>query len=334
MRAWRLPAAAWLAFAVHPAAAAPPPADPIHHSGTVYTADARDSMQQAVAIRDGCIVFVGTDEGARRYAGRGTRAVDVRGRMVMPGLVDGHAYWGAGSERGRVYIRQDLREELISGLARQGIEPHIHAIGDRAVKFSLDAIQKVRASGGAPADYRPAIAHAELVDPVDYERFRTVGVVPVMSYQWSIPGPNSVTGARDHLGPERFERMEPFCKLLDRGVRVAHGSDWPVDRLDYWLALKGGITRSGRRDVPRAFAGRLNRALGLTRMAALRSITIDGAWALHQESETGSIEVGKLADLIVLERNFLTVPDEELAENKVLLTLVGGTAVHNVGILP
>jgi hypothetical protein len=126
--------------------------------------------------------------------------------------------------------------------------------------------------------------------------------------------------------------MEPFDKLDRAGVRVVYGSDWPVDRLNYWLALKGGITRTGDGAYGDEFAGRLNKAPGLTRARALRSITLNSAWALHQEKETGSIETGKLADLIVLDRNFMTVPEDTLANNKVLLTMVGGKIVHDDGI--
>lgn len=247
----------------------------------------------------------------------------------VPMHTNGREVWQPGTRRGPIYIRQDILDQTVAGLAGNGIDPHIHAIGDNAVKLSLDAIAKARA--GTSREFRPAIAHAELVEPVDYARFRQLDVAAVMSYQWSIPGPNSVIGAKNPLGPARFERMEPFDKLYGNGARVVYGSDWPVDRLNYWLALKGGITRAGDQDIPQQFKGRLNDAPGLSRRAALRSITIEGAWALHQEKETGSIEVGKLADLIVLDRNFLTVPEATLAENKVLLTMVGGKIVHDDG---
>jgi predicted amidohydrolase YtcJ len=238
--------------------------------------------------------------------------------------------WGPGTQRGPVYMEVAQLRDIVTGLNRAGLDPHIHAIGDRAVKLTLDALEQVRAAG-APASFRPAIAHAELVEPVDLPRFKAIGALPVMSYQWSIPGPNSVTGAKNQLGPERFERMEPFDKLHAGGVRVVYGSDWPVDRMNYWLALKGGITRAGGRDIPAEFAGRLNHAPGLSRVQALRSITINGAYALHAEDRTGSLEPGKLAELIVLERNFLQVPEATLGENRVLMTMVGGSIIHDSG---
>lgn len=240
-----------------------------------------------------------------------------------------HPAWGPGDRLGPIYLEPQFLSDVAVGLAKVGIEPHVHAIGDRAVKVTLDAFEAIRSV--VPDDrIRPAVAHAELVEPADYARFRTLNAVPVMSYQWSIPAPNSVTGAKNYLGPERFERMEPFDKLEAAGVRVVYGSDWPVDRMDYWLALKAGVTRAGGRDSVPEFKGRLNAAPGLFRKSALRSITIDGAWAVHAEKDVGSIETGKLADLIVLERDFLTIPEDELAENRVLLTMVGGKIVHQM----
>lgn len=245
---------------------------------------------------------------------------------------DAHEHWQPGTRKGPVYIRQDMLEAIMVGLAKAGIDPHVHAIGDRSVKLTLDGFEKVRQA--VPGDtIRPAIAHAELVEPVDYARFKTLNVVPAMSYQWTIPAPNSVTGAKNQLGPERFERMEPFDKLRDAGVRVVYGSDWPVDKMNYWVALKAAITRAGDGTYAPEFSGRLNNAGVLTRTQALRSITIDGAWALHLDKETGSIEPGKLADLIVLDRNFLTVPEDTLATNKVHLTMVGGKVVHDDNVL-
>lgn len=243
-----------------------------------------------------------------------------------------HPEWGPGERYGPVYLEPQQIADITVGLAKVGIEPHVHAIGDRAVKITLDAFGAVRKV--VPGDsIRPAVAHAELVDPADYARFRALNAIPVMSYQWSIPAPNSVTGAKLYLGPKRFERMEPFDKLHAAGVRMVYGSDWPVDRMDYWLALKAGVTRAGGRDAVPQFKGRLNAAPGLTRKTALRSITINGAWALHADKEVGSIERGKLADMIVLDRDFLTVPEAELAENRVLLTMVGGRIVYDAGRL-
>jgi predicted amidohydrolase YtcJ len=243
-----------------------------------------------------------------------------------------HAHWKPGSHRGPVYVTSDILNPLVLTLAQAGYDAHIHAIGDRSVRIALDSFANMR-SQLRNAPVRSAIAHAELVDPKDYRRFAELGVVPVMSYQWAIPGPNSVTGAKDYLGPERFDRMEPMASLAAAGARLAYGSDWPVDQMGYWLALKGGIARSGDGRWGPSYSGTLNAEPGISRQLALRSITMNTSWQLHQESVTGSIEKGKFADLIVLDRNFMEIPDDDIPNVKVLFTMVGGKVVHDRGVI-
>ena len=128
--------------------------------------------------------------------------------------------------------------------------------------------------------------------------------------------------------------MEPSGSLANAGARVAYGSDWPIDPHDIFLALKAGVTRSGDNTNPNSAAflspkyeGKLNAEPTLTRAQSLRAITMNSAYQLRMEDKIGSIEQGKYADLIVLEKNFMTEPEEELARNKVLLTMVGGKIV-------
>ena len=122
--------------------------------------------------------------------------------------------------------------------------------------------------------------------------------------------------------------MEPSGFLHAAGARIAYGSDWPVDALDEWFALKVGVTRTNGRDPGAKYAGRLGDDVGLSRKTALRAITLNASYELHQEAMTGSLEVGKFADFIVLDRNFLRVPPEDIANIKVLRTVVGGKTVY------
>jgi predicted amidohydrolase YtcJ len=125
--------------------------------------------------------------------------------------------------------------------------------------------------------------------------------------------------------------MEPSGSIARAGGRVAYGSDWPVDPLDEFLALKVGVTRSGDPTNPHSYgpkyAGRLNADPALSRADVLRTITVNAAEQLKLENVVGSVEVGKFADLIVLDKNFMQVPEEELARNSVLMTVVGGKIV-------
>jgi predicted amidohydrolase YtcJ len=123
--------------------------------------------------------------------------------------------------------------------------------------------------------------------------------------------------------------MEPAAFLAAAGARIAYGSDWPVDPLNEWFALKVGVTRTNAPHVDPQYTGRLSADNGLTRKAVLRAITLNSSYELHQDDATGSIEVGKLADLIVLDRNFFTIPAEQIADIKVVQTIVGGRTVYD-----
>jgi predicted amidohydrolase YtcJ len=235
--------------------------------------------------------------------------------------------WVAGSSRGpAVYFTPPQLAAMLIALGNAGIDPHMHADGDAAVRAALDGAEALRRA--LPhADIRPAIAHDEIVDPSDYPRFRELDVTPVLSFQWGKPAGDTL-GLVNYFGPERMKRLEPSGVLAAAGARIAFGSDWPVDPLDEWFALKVGVTRTNAPDAPPEFRGRLADDPGLSRLAVLEAATINAAYELHQDAGTGSLEVGKFADLIVLDRNPLTIPAEDIAHVRVLETVVGGVSVY------
>jgi hypothetical protein len=237
--------------------------------------------------------------------------------------------WGAGKRRGPdVYFPAAALRELVIAAAGAGFEPHMHADGDRAVREGLDAIEALRARF-PDKDIRAAIAHDEIVDPSDFGRFKRLNVIPVLSFQWEKPASDTVDNARDFMGPARYKYIEPAAFLSGAGARIAYGSDWPVDPLDEWFALKVGVTRTNSPASGPKYAGRrLGADAGLSRAQVLRAITMNSSYELHQDQSTGSLEVGKLADLIVLDRNVLEIPAEQIAQVKVLQTVVGGRAVY------
>ena len=145
--------------------------------------------------------------------------------------------------------------------------------------------------------------------------------------QWEKPAGDTL-GLTNYFGPARMKILEPAGLLAAAGARVAFGSDWPVDKLDEWFALKVGVTRTNAPDAPPEFRGRLGDDPGLSREDVLRAATINAAYELHEDDATGSLEVGKFADLIVLDRNPLKVPAEEIAKTQVLETVVGGKVVY------
>jgi predicted amidohydrolase YtcJ len=235
--------------------------------------------------------------------------------------------WVSGTNRGpAVYFPPKPLAEILVGLGRAGIDPHMHADGDAAVRAGLDGVEAMRKEIGG-ADIRPAIAHDEIVSPADFPRFKALNTIPVLSFQWEKPAGDTM-GLTDYFGPERMKILEPAGLLAAAGARIAFGSDWPVDPLDEWFALKVGVTRTNAPDAAPEFHGRLGEDPGLSRDAVLRAATIDAAYELHQDDVTGSLEVGKFADLIVLDRDPLMIPAEDIANVRVLETVVGGRTVY------
>jgi len=168
------------------------------------------------------------------------------------------------------------------------------------------------------------------VSPQDYSRYAKLGVNPVLSFQWENPAIDVGESFLPYLGPDRARIAEPAGFLAQRGATIAFGSDWPVDVLNEWLAFQVGVTRMATPDDPPAYKrGRLGTDPGLTPLQVMRAATINGAVSLHEETNIGSLETGKLADLIVLDRNPLTIAPSEISAVKVLRTVVGGRVVYD-----
>ncbi|MFT3996033.1 MAG: amidohydrolase, partial [Asticcacaulis sp.] len=215
---------------------------------------------------------------------------------------DADPHWRPGDNRGpKPYFTPTQLTQTLRLLAEAGIDPHMHADGDGAVRLALDAVADLR-DAFPGKDIRPAIAHAEMVDPADFTRFAALNALPVLSFQWGKPAADTIEGARDYLGPYRHAIMEPSGLLALYGARLTFGSDWPVDPLNEWFALKVAVTRTAAADDQAKYPGRLGVDPGLTLNQAVRAMTLGSAYALHADERVGSIETGKLADLIVLDR--------------------------------
>jgi len=254
------------------------------------------------------------------------------GSMLEPYLVNrGTAEkpnWEPGPSRGPdPYFPLPKLADLLIQLADIGIDAHLHADGDGAVRIALDAIQILRQRRPSK-DVRTAIAHDEVTSPADFGRFAQLGAIPVLSFQWAKRAVDTVDGAETFLGPDRFRMMEPEGYLQRAGARIAYGSDWPVDPLDEMYALKVAVTRTAGDDAPPQYRGRLGDDPGLSLSEAVKAITLNSSYELRQEHLTGSIETGKLADLIILDRDIFTVPANDIAKTKVQMTIVGGKIVY------
>lgn len=252
--------------------------------------------------------------------------------LVNRGTAQAPKFEPAARREPDVYFPVPVLKEIVIDLGRNNIDPHLHTDGDWAVRAGLDAVKAMRAA--LPGrDVRPAFAHCELVDPADYPRFAQLNVVPVLSFQWEKPASDTVEGVVDSLGARRAALVEPAGWLAEKGARIAYGSDWPVDPLDEWFALQVGVTRKERPGAPPKYSGRLGKDPGLSQAAVLRAITVNAAYELHEDRYVGSLEVGKLADLIVVDRDVATVAPERISGTKVLRTVVGGRVVYDSGEL-
>lgn len=252
--------------------------------------------------------------------------------LVNHGTAQSPRFEPAARREPDVYFPVPILTAILIDLGRNNIDPHLHTDGDGAVRAGLDAVQAMRAALPGK-DVRPGFAHCELVAPVDYPRFAQLNVTPVLSFQWEKPASDTIEGARDSLGPRRWPLIEPAGWLAEKGARIAYGSDWPVDPLNEWFALQVGVTRKGGPDEPAKYSGRLGKDPGLSQAAVIRAITRNAAYELHEERDIGSLEVGKFADLIVLDRDVATVAPERISGTKVLRTVVGGRIVYDSGEL-
>jgi len=214
-----------------------------------------------------------------------------------------------------------LRKQIL-GADQAGLQVAIHAIGNRANAELLDLFDEVNQQNGA-RDRRFRIEHAQHLRPQDYPRFKALGVLPSLQpYHISDDG----RWAEGRLGAQRCAASYANRALLDAGARLAFGSDWPVAPVSPLLGIDAAVRR-------RTLDGKHPQGWfpeqRLTVAEALRAYTLDAAYAAFQEKERGSLEVGKLADLVVLSRDILDPREREhLAACEVVLTIVGGKVVY------
>jgi predicted amidohydrolase YtcJ len=200
-----------------------------------------------------------------------------------------------------------------------GFQVGIHAIGDRANRMVLDIYEKAFAERPEVKDPRFRIEHAQILDALDVPRFGRLGVLASMQ---GIHCPSDRPWAPKRLGDARVaEGAYVWRKLLDSGARIANGTDAPVEDVSPIQNFHASVTRAGASGQP---PGGFDPAQKLTRAEALRTMTLDAAYSGFAEGQRGSIEVGKLADLVVLSQDILSVPDEALLKTEVLATILDG----------
>ncbi len=226
--------------------------------------------------------------------------------------------------RGEPDFTEAALNALVLRLAEADFNVHIHVIGDRAVRMSLDALEAAQSKASVRGQ-RHQLAHLEVIDPADIPRFRKLGVIANFQALWAYADDYIVDMTWGGLGPERSRFLYPIGSVVRAGGVLALGSDWSVSSLNPLDAIQVAITRQGL-DEPKRAAMIPEEAIDLP--TALAGYTIGSAYANSLEKETGSIEVGKAADLIVLSKNLFDVPASEVAKQAVLLTLLEGQPVY------
>jgi predicted amidohydrolase YtcJ len=231
--------------------------------------------------------------------------------------------------RGHSNVDPEALKGYVTRLDAEGFQVHFHALGDRAVREGLDAIEAARKTNG-PTDGRHHLAHLQVVDPADIPRFRALDTTATIQALWACLEPQMTDLTIPFLGPERAARQYPFGSLKRAGARLAGGSDWAVSTPDVLRQTEVAITRL---DHDAADGTPLGPDEALELMDMLAAFTIGSAYVNHLDDETGTVEVGKLADLAVLDRDIQTEEPGRLGDSKVLLTFVEGDAVHDAGVL-
>lgn len=223
---------------------------------------------------------------------------------------------------GLSYVDRDLLAAAVTQLDAHGFQVHMHAIGDRAVRNALDAVAAARAANG-PDDLRHHIAHLQLVRPEDIPRFEQLAVVANCQSYWAQSEPQMDELTIPYIGRDRAQRQYPFADLRAAGTVLAGGSDWSVTTADPLLEIEVMVNRidPGHRENP-PFLPEQRVPLS----AALAAFTSGSAYVNHDD-DAGVLEVGRRADLAVLDRNIFSEPVTAIGEARVLATFAAGRPV-------
>ncbi|HEX7502228.1 MAG TPA: amidohydrolase [Acidobacteriota bacterium] len=258
-------------------------------------------------------------------------------KVYIDGVVEGSTaylkepYKHMPNFRGEPRWDADKLNDMCAELDRNKFQIHVHSIGDAATAMTLDAFAFAQKKNGK-RDARNLITHIQLVDPQDILRFKELGVVAVPQPYWFMKDDYYYNLQVPYLGQKRADEEYPMASFFKAGVVVASSSDYAVTiPCDPLHAIQIGITRSvlGVTD-PQEVLWPEERAT-LDQMIA--SFTINGAYANFLENTTGSIEVGKMADLIVLDKNLLHIPVAEISQAKVQLTFFAGKEIFSDGMI-
>ena len=209
---------------------------------------------------------------------------------------------------------------LVTEADQQGLLVHIHAIGDKAVTEALNGIEAARKANGN-SGIPHTITHLQFVVPKDIPRFKELGVISAFQLLWATADPDAIELVKPYIDPEVYAWQYPARSILDAGGIISGASDWPVSSPNVFLGIYQAETRKGPEGV-------LDPSQPMPREAMLFAYTRNSAVAMRQLNEIGSIAPGKQADLVLVDRDVLTVSPEQLRDTKVLWTMQDGKVVY------
>jgi hypothetical protein len=251
-------------------------------------------------------------------------------KMMVDGVIESHTaamlepYSDDPSTKGKLFWNSEKYTAAVTELDSAGVQIFTHAIGDYGVRSALDAYEHAELVNHTQ-DRRPRIEHIETIAASDIPRFGKLGVIASMQPLHSYPDDNALKVWARNAGPERASRAWAWKSISNDGGHLAFGSDWAVVTLDPWEGMQTAVTRQTTEGKPE---GGFVPEQRLTVEETVRAYTLGAAYAGRREKTEGSLEPGKLADLIIVSQNIFEIDPHRLAETKVLTTMVGGRVVY------
>ncbi len=267
-------------------------------------------------------------ERRERYTTQNVRPISVK--IMQDGVMENYTavmlepYLVPSGTKGIPMVDPEALKDIVTAIDAAGFQVHFHAIGDGAIRQSLDAIEVAQSANGNN-DRRHHISHLQVIDPADIPRFAELDVVANFQPLWAYADAYVTDLTIPFIGEERARWMYPIKSVIDAGGKIAFGSDWSVSTANPFPQIETAITRV---DVDTHDTPVMNPEQRITLAQALEAFTLNSAFVNHQDDSTGSITVGKLADVIVLDRDLFRIAPEDISETKVVLTLFGGKPVY------
>src|SRR3981081_3345744 len=251
-------------------------------------------------------------------------------KTMLDGVVEAHTaamlapYTDDPTQSGKLFWDPDKYKATIATLDARGLQIFTHAIGDKAVRLALDAYQNAAAVNHTK-DARPRIEHIETIAAADVDRFGKLGVIASMQPLHSYPDDDTLGIWSRNIGPERASSAWVWRSIQAKGGALAFGSDWPVVTLNPWPGVQTALTRQTSEGNP---PGGFIPQQRLNVQDTTRGYTLGAAFAGRREKTEGSLEPGKLADFILLDRDLFKIEPSEIGKTEVLITVVGGKLLY------